>query len=124
VAVAGSVCAAGVLVFPIAYATCGWQGVGSALVACGTCCGAGLAALGLVRRRDDPRQMQSRVLWGMLPRTGIPLAVVLIVRMSDGPMAKAGFIYYILAFYFVMLFTETLLLIGHFPRRDAGKRVE
>jgi hypothetical protein len=55
---------------------------------------------------------------------GIPLAVVLIVHLSDGPMAKAGFVYYILSFYLIMLFTETLLLVGHSARCGVEKRVE
>ncbi len=40
---------------------------------------------------------------------GIPLAVAFFVHFSGGPLADAGFLYYIVAFYAVALTSEIIL---------------
>ena len=53
------------------------------------------------------------VLLGMFARMGIPLLVCIIVYLRGGRLAEAGFVYYLLVFYFVTLVVETVLLVGN-----------
>ena len=88
----GALCATGAIVLPIAFAVNGWLGP-RAHVSVGDFLGAGLIALWLVRRRNGPEMVQIQVLWGMLPRMGIPLAAFLVVHVKGGPLAENGFVY-------------------------------
>jgi hypothetical protein len=117
----GSVGVSAVLVVPWAYAAEQMWGVWSAIVACGTCCGGGLVALGLARLYAGPANLLSRVLTSMLARTGVPLLVCGIVYFQGGRLAEAGFVYYLLAFYFVVLVVETVLLVGDVPSQVTEK---
>ena len=85
----------------------------SAAVAWVTCLVSGLLALGLVRLFHGREAVSCpRSLLGMFPRMGIPLAVCMVVYLQGGRLAEAGFVYYILVFYFVTLVVETVLLVG------------
>jgi hypothetical protein len=53
-----------------------------------------------------------RLLFGMATRTVLPLASCLVVQLSGGPLASAGFAYFVLVFYFAALFLETWSLVG------------
>ena len=103
------------LLLPIAYQWKGSPGGWSAAIAGGVCWISGLIALWLVRKDEDPTSV-GRMLWGMLPRMGIPLAACLGVHIHGGTLAKSGFVYYILVFYLVMLAVETGLMIGSRPK--------
>ena len=52
-------------------------------------------------------------LLGMMVRMGIPLAAALIVYFSGGPLADAGFLYYLVVFYPVTLTAEIFLSRPH-----------
>ncbi|MCH8924473.1 MAG: hypothetical protein IIA67_15150, partial [Planctomycetes bacterium] len=61
-----------------------------------------------------------RVLGGMMLRMGVPLATAMAVYYRGGPIAgtqikDAGFIYYLLAFYFVMLAVEIAITLPEAP---------
>ena len=55
--------------------------------------------------------MLALVLVGMMIRMGIPLAAALTVYFRGGPLADAGFLYYLVVFYPVTLTAETLLFL-------------
>ncbi|MHB0955307.1 MAG: hypothetical protein ACYC6N_01170 [Pirellulaceae bacterium] len=100
------------VVIPVACAVRQQAGIISALVAWVTCFVSGWMALHLARLFKGPRNVVPQVLLGMLPRMGIPLGVCMIVYLRGGSIAEAGFVYYILAFYFVTLVVETVLQVG------------
>jgi hypothetical protein len=56
------------------------------------------------------------VVVGMLIRMIIPLAAVVVVYFQRGPLADAGFVYYVIVFYPVTLSVETFVTL---PRRRA-----
>jgi len=111
----GSLFISAAVLVPWAYAVEQLWGALSAAVAWGTCCVGGLLALWLVRFFPGPQSLMSRVLLGMFARTGVPLLVCAMVYIQGGRLAEAGFVYYLLAFYFVMLVVETVLLVGEGP---------
>ena len=58
------------------------------------------------------------MLVGMLVRMGIPLGAALLVVFRGGPLADAGFLYYLVVFYLVTLTVETFLALGgRVPRK-------
>ncbi len=59
-----------------------------------------------LRRRQH---VLALVLVGMMIRMGIPLAVALTVHFFGGPLADAGFLYYVVVFYPVTVIMETFL---------------
>lgn len=119
--VCGSLLLAALVIVPCGYVAHGWAGVFSASVAGATCLVGGLLAWMLVGLLNGPSNMVPRVLLGMFPRTGLPLAVSMVVYLKGGALAEAGFVYYILAFYFVILVVETLLQVSDLQRQSAGK---
>ena len=109
------------VVLPVAFIARDRAGATSAAVALVTCLVSGLLALGLVRLFRGPNGVVPQVLLGMLPRMGIPLAVCMLVHLQGGAVADAGFVYYVLAFYFVTLVVETVLQVGEAQRRPTEK---
>ncbi len=110
-----SLLAAAALVVPWAYAVESVWGVCSAGVACGVCGGSGLVAFWLARTCPGPSGLLARVVGSLVARTGIPLLVCGLVYAQGGRLAEAGFVYYLLVFYFVGLVVETVLLVGDVP---------
>jgi hypothetical protein len=117
----GALLGSAVVVIPVAYMARERAGATSAAVALVTCLVSGLLALGLVRLFRGPNNVVPQVLLGMLPRMGIPLAVCMMVHLRGGAIADAGFVYYILAFYFVTLVVETVLQVGEAQVRPTEK---
>jgi hypothetical protein len=117
----GALSGSAVMVIPVAYMARERAGATSAAVALVTCLVSGLLALGLVRLFRGPNNVVPQVLLGMLPRMGIPLAVCMMVHLRGGAIADAGFVYYILAFYFVTLVVETVLQVGEAQVRPTEK---
>ncbi len=109
------------VVVPGGYVAYGWAGVLSASVAGATCLAGGLLAWVLVGMLNGPSNMVPRVLLGMFPRMGLPLAACMLVYLQNGRLAAAGFVYYILAFYFVILVVETVLQVGDLQQQSAEK---
>jgi hypothetical protein len=84
-------------------------GLLAAAVAGGVCLLAGLTALALSEPLRRPQYLLALVFVGMMIRMGIPLAAALAVYFLGGPLAEAGFLYYVVLFYAVTLITETFL---------------
>lgn len=118
--VLGALTLAAVVVVPWGYATRQGWGAISAAVAWATCVVAGLVAQGVVGARGEAGGGM-RLIAGMAARMGIPLAACLIVCLQRGPLAQAGFVYYLLAYYFVMLIVQTVVLLGSVPPQATGK---
>ena len=77
-------------------------------------------ALGLTEPLRGPQQVLALVLVGMMVRMGIPLAAALTVCFCGGPLANAGFLYYLVVFYPVTLTAETFLSL---PEREPMRRM-
>ncbi len=105
----------GAVVIPLAYLWRGWEGLASASVAWLVNLAGGLAALWFSHMLREPAQVVAQVLAGMFLRMGIPLAACMVVYLRGGMLADAGFVYYIMAFYFVTLAVETVLLARWSP---------
>jgi hypothetical protein len=58
------------------------------------------------RFRSSDRLVES-VLAGMLIRMGVALTAALAVQLGGGPLAEAGFLYYLLMFHSATLVAET-----------------
>jgi hypothetical protein len=88
-------------------------GIGVAAAAAAAACVFVSSALGLVvgelfRKSDDA--LLAMVL-GMVIRMSLPLAACVVVQLSGGSLASAGFVFYVLFFYMVGLAVDTCLLV-------------
>ena len=101
------------LATPLAFHFSGESGltaVGVAAICCGLGAIGGRCVNSCFRKRESLIQ---RVLGGMLVRMGIPLGAALSVQLHGGPLAEAGFVYYVLVFYILTLGVETGLWVRH-----------
>jgi hypothetical protein len=89
--------------------------VGAGAIAASACLLGAYIGLAIDSCLNEPQLLQAKLWLGMSARMGIPLAAALVVHFSGGPLAAAGFLYYIVAFYPVSLAAETLLSLS-----DAG----
>ena len=99
---------------PTGWATHGWSGLGASALALGVCFFGALAAFCVSAAMQGPTRAMVSLLLGMSLRMGVPLASALVVEIRGGPLAGAGFVYYLLLSYLVMLGVETVLSL---PRR-------
>jgi hypothetical protein len=103
---------AGAIILPLGWAmSYSRTGILAGAVAGGVCLLAAWIALALSEPLHRRQQVLGVVLVGMLVRMGIPLAAALGVYFLGGPLADAGFLYYLVAFYPVTLTAETLLFL-------------
>ncbi len=98
----------------VGLASLGWSRFGSpglvaAVVACGVCWVSGLIALSAALLFRDSQQATQGLLFGMLFRMGLPLAVGLGLTQSRSELLKAGVMGMLVGVYLVGLFVETLL---------------
>jgi hypothetical protein len=110
VALIASILLGYVVISPVAAWTQGTPGLWSAAVAALICLVAGIMALGLVERLSARNPLAS-VLGGMTLRMIVPLLAVAAVYWWDGPLAEAGMVFFVLAFYMIMLAAETYLAV-------------
>ena len=96
---------------PVAYSVDGANGLLAAGVAAAIVLLAGMGALAVNEFCRSPEMVIPRVLGGMMLRMGVPLAAAMAIYYRGGPITDAGFIYYLLAFYFVMLVVETIITL-------------
>jgi hypothetical protein len=114
----GVMLAATAIILPI-----GWTvshspvGIRAGAEAAGVCLLAAAAALIVTMKLTRPGQLLLSLTVGMSLRMGIPLAAAMLVHFSGGPLADAGFVYYIVAFYGVALTSEIIVSL---PARDSG----
>lgn len=102
------------IVLPLGWVVAGTRaGLLAGATAGGVCLLAAWIALAVSELLRGPKHVVSLVLVGMLIRMGIPLAVALILCFSGGPLADAGFLYYLIVFYPVTLTVETLFFLPY-----------
>jgi len=113
-----AVLAAYAVVAPIAAWHSEWAGMVTAAVAAGFCLLGAETALVLARRFRDPDTAWQGMFLGMLPRMGIPFFLGLVFQLRGGMLAEAGLLVYLVVFYPVALWAETILCL------PAGARSE
>jgi len=99
------------LAAPIAAWHRGSAGVITATVAAGLCWLGAQAALVLARPYRQPQGAWQGMLLGMLPRMGVPLAAGLVFQLRGGMLAQSGLLVYLVVFYPVALWAETILCL-------------
>jgi hypothetical protein len=93
---------------PVGYAISGRIGLVCVALAAGVCILAALLVLIIQARLPDPKWALAHVLAGFMLRMGIPLALCMMVYLRGGPLAEAGFVFYLLAFYLATLAAGTV----------------
>ena len=98
-----------------AAAAYGYQG-GPGLLAAGVpaavCLVGAIAALAVSYSVRGPNRAVLGLVLPMAIRTGLPLVLAVAMRLVDGPLVKAGGVYYLLSFYLVALAVEMPLSLG------------
>lgn len=102
-----------VTVSPIAYLSCGMQGLISAAVAVTVCLIAGTSALitHFAFSAANSQNIMYGFLIGMTLRMFLPLASAVAVYLRRGMLVDAGMVYYLILFYIIMLATEVALIL-------------
>jgi hypothetical protein len=114
---AGASLVAAAAAAPLAVHLRGSKGLVAVLAATTICLVAGILAMVLTAFLQSPELVFPRVVLGMLVRMGLPLAVVAAVCIRGGLLAEGGFVYYVLAFYMVMLAAGTALDLSQLDAR-------
>jgi len=99
------------LVAPFAAWHSGPAGMMAAAAAALFCLLGALAALVLARRFREPDTAWQGMLWGMLPRMGVPFLSGIACQLWGGVLAQAGVLVYLVVFYPVALWAETVLCL-------------
>ncbi len=98
------------IILPLGWAVSGNRtGLLAGAAASGVCLLAAWTALCLGEPLRKPQHLVALVVAGTLVRMGIPLVAALAVFFRRGPLADAGFLYYLILFYPVTLTAETFL---------------
>ena len=93
---------------PIGLQADGSEGVFVVIMAFGICLLANLPSLFFTNHFRSPQAaiFQMALSWGF--RMGLPLAVCVVVTYQQNWLFDAGLVYYLMAFYFVMMIQETV----------------
>lgn len=101
---------AGAVILPLGWAISGTRaGLFAGAAAGAVCLLAAWTVLGLSEPLRRPKYVLTLLIVAMPIRMGIPLAAAVAVHFSGGPLANAGFLYYLVVFYPVTLTVETFL---------------
>jgi hypothetical protein len=109
------------IVFPIAIWMFGAIGLWAALLAAAVVLLASAAGTALGELANGPSEALVKMLIGMAVRMALPLAACILVQLKGGPLAAAGFVYFVLGFYLVALPVETLLAVCGIQGRTSGR---
>jgi hypothetical protein len=110
--------AALVLAVPIGLAFAGASGACAAVAAAMSVLIASIISLCVAALFPSNESALWRLLFSMTVRMSIPMSACLIVLMIGGPLAKGGFVYFVLAFYLVALPVDTLLAMSHIEQKS------
>jgi hypothetical protein len=105
------------VVGPFAILFGGLVGLIAAIVAAAVCLAGALLALIIRGFLTGPESALAALVLGMATRMGLPLASGLAIHLHGGPLAEAGFLYYLVVFYPITLAVETLLSLPASQRR-------
>jgi len=100
------------LLAPLAWLRYGLSGMLTLGTASLICLVSGILALIVTSTVAPPQQAAAHVASGMLLRMGVPLAACLLVSKSYPAWAEAGFVWFLLAGFFLNLTVETFFSIG------------
>jgi hypothetical protein len=107
---------------PLAYSTRGSTGLIAAAVAAGVCWFGAVVTLPVASLLRGPTAMMYGVALTMLARTMLPLMLGVALHFSLPSLAKGGMIYYLLAFYLIMLAVETVLSVARIPHSTSSQK--
>ena len=96
---------------PVAYGCSGPVGLRAAVPADATCCLGAIGSLCVSPWLRSPSRMLIATLVGMSTRLGVSLSAATVIQLTGGPLAEAGFVYYLLLFYMVTLIVETVVVV-------------
>lgn len=97
------------MAMPVAVFFGGDHAVSAAVAAFFACFVGAMLALILSHVFRGPRHALAALLLGMMARMGIPLGLGSSIHLHGGPLAEAGLLYYLIAFYLAILAVETVL---------------
>jgi hypothetical protein len=106
-----------VVVGPFAVLFGGLVGLIASIVAAAVCLAGAMLALVIRGFLTGPESALAALVLGMATRMGLPLASGLAIHLHGGPLAEAGFLYYLVVFYPITLAVETLLSLPASQRR-------
>jgi hypothetical protein len=106
-----------VVVGPFAVLFGGLVGLIASIVAAAVCLAGAMLALVIHGFLTGPESALAALVLGMATRMGLPLASGLAIHLHGGPLAEAGFLYYLVVFYPITLAVETLLSLPASQRR-------
>ncbi len=119
-----AVLALAMLLAPLAYSLGGRLGILAMAASAATCYAGSLAALllsDLLRKTgNSPALALQAMLLGMLIRMAAPLGLALWVHSRSTVLSAAGFLYYLVVFYFATLAVDTALVVQAIPRSAAS----
>lgn len=111
-----------VMVATVAYKISGILGVLAAAAGAGACLLGAEFALAIGSLFRGPAAPVFRVMFGMMARTMVPLALGVALHLQVPWLAEAGFIFYLLFFYMATLAVETALLLAQVPHHATSKK--
>ena len=103
----------------VVFAATGWwalnrhgtEGFQAAAIAANVCWLSSCVALVMAGMTQNTQYAIHGIMGGMLVRMFVPGLIGLIVHAQQGPLARAGFLRYILVFFLVSLVVETCLML-------------
>jgi hypothetical protein len=108
-----------------AWVHSGNTGLWAAGAAAGLCLLGAWLALPCTAWIQDPQRMLIGLFLGMGIRSGVPLGLGFCLYLLEPPLAKAGFLYYLVIFYLPLLILETYMSLPKRPKsftRDEQSR--
>ncbi|MDA7978270.1 MAG: hypothetical protein MPJ50_05805 [Pirellulales bacterium] len=101
-----------VILLPLGFALSGWIGFAAAFTALVSCLVGGLMATAIGLVFHGPQAALQELLLGMLFRMGVPLGATVLVLSQIPSLDEAGFIFYLLPFFFISLAVHACLAVG------------
>ncbi len=92
-----------ILLSPLAFLLGGLDGIVAAAVAAAAVWAASACGIAIGELFHGPNAALFKLLFGMIIRMGLTLCACLLVLLTDSSPARAGFVFYALAFYLAIL---------------------
>lgn len=109
------------VVAPIAWLLADRSGLVAAVVATVICLAAACFALLLTTLVAPPEKPTAHVLVGMAVRMGLPLFACLLVTQGAQQLVNAGFVWYLLGAFLLVLLLETLMAVGQLQTHQSSR---
>ncbi|MCC7085835.1 MAG: hypothetical protein IT427_12605 [Pirellulales bacterium] len=109
-----------VVAMPVGFWLAGGPGIAAAVVAAVVVWFASALSLMIGEFFHASNEALTSLLFGMLLRVAVPLAACLLVYLSGSTLAKAGFAYFVLGFYFIALPVDTVLVVSKLGGKSAA----